>query len=98
MKTNRYLEVVIKSLIRSTGVFVFKFHIIISISVSFLPLCLRSWRDVLNTTLCDKVCQLLATDQWFSAGTLVSFTNKTDRHDITEIVLNVALNTITITL
>jgi hypothetical protein len=30
----------------------------------------------------------------FSPGTPVSFTNKTDRHDITEIVLKVALNTI----
>jgi hypothetical protein len=35
---------------------------------------------------------------WFSPGTSVSFTNKTDRHDITEILLKVALNTITITL
>jgi hypothetical protein len=43
------------------------------------------------TTLCDKVCQWLATSQWFS---LVSTTNKTDRHDITEILLKVALNTI----
>ena len=47
-----------------------------------------SWRSVLDTTLCDKVCQ------WFSPGTLVSSTNKTDRHDITEILLKVALNTI----
>jgi hypothetical protein len=31
----------------------------------------------------------------FSPGTLVSSTNKTDRHDITEILLKVALNTIT---
>ena len=30
----------------------------------------------------------------FSPGTLVSSTNKTDHHDITEILLNVALNTI----
>jgi hypothetical protein len=30
----------------------------------------------------------------FSAGTLVSSTNKTDRHDITEQLLKVALNTI----
>jgi hypothetical protein len=30
----------------------------------------------------------------FSFGTLVSSTNKTDRHDITEILLKVALNTI----
>ena len=54
-------------------------------------------RDVLDTTLCDKVCQWLATGQWFSPGTLVSSTNKTDRYDITKILLKVALNTITIT-
>jgi hypothetical protein len=55
-------------------------------------------RDVLDTTLCDKVCQCLATGQWFSPGTQVSSTSKTDRHDITEILLKVALNTITLTL
>ena len=38
---------------------------------------------------------LSATDRWFSLGTLVSSTNKTDRHDITKILLKVALNTIT---
>jgi hypothetical protein len=43
---------------------------------------------VLDTTLCDKVCQ------WFFLGTQVSSTNKTDHHDITEILLKVALNTI----
>jgi hypothetical protein len=41
-------------------------------------------------TLCDKVCQWLATGRWFSP---VSSTNKTDHHDITEILLKVALNT-----
>ena len=35
--------------------------------------------------------------RWFSPGTTVSFTDKTDRHDITAILLKVALNTITIT-
>jgi hypothetical protein len=35
-----------------------------------------------------------ATGQWFSPGTPVSSTNKTDSHDITEILLKVALNTI----
>ena len=50
-----------------------------------------------DTTLCDKVCQWLATGRWFSPGTLVSSTNKTDRHDITEMLLKVVLNTITIT-
>ena len=52
------------------------------------------WRGILDTTLCDKVCQLLATDGWFSLGIPVSSINKTDHHDITEILLKVALNTI----
>ena len=38
----------------------------------------RLWQGVLDT-LCDKVCQWLATSQWFSP---VSSTKKTDRHDI----------------
>jgi hypothetical protein len=46
------------------------------------------------TALCDKVCQWLATGRWFSPGPQVSSTNKTDRQDITEIVLKVALSTI----
>ena len=46
------------------------------------------------TTLCDKVCQWLATGWWFSLSPSVFSTNKTDRHDITEILLKVALNTI----
>ena len=46
------------------------------------------------TTLCDKVCQWLATGRWFSPCPPVPSTNKTDRHDITEILLRVALNTI----
>jgi hypothetical protein len=45
-------------------------------------------------SLCDKVCQLLATGRYFSLDTLVSSTNKTDRHDKTEILLKVALNTL----
>jgi hypothetical protein len=46
---------------------------------------------VLDTTLRDKVCQQLAASQWFSPGTPVSFTNKTDRHHIAEVVLKVKL-------
>ena len=48
---------------------------------------------VLDTTLCDQASQWLATGQWFSPGTPVSSTNKTDHHDISEILLKVALNT-----
>jgi hypothetical protein len=52
-------------------------------------------RCVLDTALCNKICQWLATVRRFSP---VSSTNKTDRHDIVEILLKVALNTTTITL
>ena len=48
----------------------------------------------LDTTLCDNVCLWLATGQRFSLGPPISSTNKTDHHDITEILLKVALNTI----
>ena len=51
-------------------------------------------RSILDTTLCNKVCQWLTAGRWFSPGTPVSSTNKTDRADITEILLKVALNTI----
>jgi hypothetical protein len=41
----------------------------------------------------DKVDQLLAHGRWFSPGTPASSTTTTGRHDIAEILLNVALNT-----
>jgi hypothetical protein len=41
----------------------------------------------------DKVYQLLAQGRWFSLGTPASFTTKTGRHDIAELLLKVALNT-----
>jgi hypothetical protein len=46
------------------------------------------------TALYDKAYQWLATGRWFSQGPPVSSTNKTDRHDITEILLKVPLNNI----
>jgi len=56
------------------------------------PLTLRVqislWRGVLETTLCDQVCQWLEAGWWFSP---VSSTNKTNRHDITGMLLKVAL-------
>jgi hypothetical protein len=61
------------------------------------PLMLWVWissgRGVLDTKVCDKVCQWLAAGQWFSLGTPVSSINKTDCHNVTEILLKVALNT-----
>jgi len=49
------------------------------------------------TTFCDKVIRWLVAGQWFFPGTPVSSTNITDSHDITEILLKVALNTIKLT-
>jgi len=46
------------------------------------------------TVTSDKVYQLLAHGWWFSPGTLASSSTKTSRHDIAEILLKVALNTI----
>jgi hypothetical protein len=48
-------------------------------------------REVIGTTLCDNVCQWLAAGRRFSQGTRVFSTNKTDRHDITDILLKLAL-------
>jgi len=42
----------------------------------------------------DKAYQLLARGRWFSPGTPVSSTTKTDRHDKAKILMKVALNTI----
>ena len=58
------------------------------VRIPFMARCTR-------TTLYDKVCQWLGTGLWFSAGIPVSSSNKIDRHDITQILLKVALNTIT---
>jgi hypothetical protein len=55
----------------------------------------RTWRGVLGSTLCDEVCQRLHAGRWFSP---VSSTNKTDRHDIPEILSTVAINTLTLQL
>jgi len=49
---------------------------------------------VLDTALCDIVCKWLAASRWISPVTLVSSTYKTDRHNIIEILLKVALSTI----
>ena len=50
--------------------------------------------DVVSSILGQgEMYNIIATGRWFSPGTPVSSTNKTDRHDITEILLIVALNT-----
>ena len=56
---------------------------------------IASLRGVLDTTLCNKVFQWIV---WQVGGFLlsVSSSNKTDRHDTTQILLKVALNTISL--
>ena len=56
-----------------------------------------SWQGVLDTLLCDTVCQWFAAGRWFSPATPVSSTNKADHHGITEISLTVAFDTTTVT-
>jgi len=75
-------------LLRGDRRMVFGFTTTCAVSACHEP---RSWRDALDTTLCDTVCQWLAKCQWFSP---VSAANKTDCHNITEKLLKVALNTI----
>ena len=49
--------------------------------------------EVFSIQHCDKICQRLVAGRWFSLGTPVSSTNKTDHHDIAEILLKVAVKT-----
>ena len=57
-------------------------------------------RGVLDTTLCDIVCQWLAQVCGFLRvpGTLISSNNNTDHYNITEVLLKVALNIVTLSL
>ena len=57
-------------------------------------LCKLQKRCTRLTVASDKVSQVLAHGRWFSPGTPASSTAKTGRHDIAEILLKVALNTI----
>jgi hypothetical protein len=101
VKSNVFCVVFCRSLFILLSLFIFRYCIVYP---SAIPSSLTLWvrnplrPGVLDITLCDKVCQWLATGWWFSSGTPVSSTNKTNRHDITEILLKVALNTITLTL
>ena len=52
----------------------------------------------ITTDVVDRISQWLSTGRWFYSGSLVSSTNKTDHHDITEILFKVTLSTITLTL
>jgi hypothetical protein len=55
---------------------------------------LKLWVRTPFMARCDKVCQWLSTGRWFSPVIKVSSTNKTACHNITEILLKVALITI----
>ena len=61
----------------------------------YIHYCCESRWDVC-CSLYNIVIKFVSELQWFSSGILASFTNKTDHHT-TEILLNVALNTIILT-
>jgi hypothetical protein len=52
----------------------------------------------MSTVCLSRICQGDASDVYSMSGTPVSSTNKTDRHDITEMLLQVALNTLNLNL
>ena len=66
--------------------------------VWYLELQLPMQSVPINTSVVIQHYAIFAAGRWFSPGTPVSSTNKTNCHDITEILLKVALNTITLTL
>ena len=59
----------------------------------FAP-CFVNYNKTRLAAASDKVYRLLAHGRWFSPGTPASSTTKTGCHDIAEILLKVALNTI----
>jgi hypothetical protein len=76
-------------------------NIVISVPNITTKYLVYSIQNIIKTAtiiIFDKVSQWLATGRWFSPGTPISSTKRTDRHDIAEILLKVALNTITLTL
>jgi hypothetical protein len=52
------------------------------------------WKVYISDDNNIKFSFITQTDQWFSPSTPDSSNNKTDHHDITEILLKVALSTI----
>ena len=73
------------------SVFTYIYNCLCSQCLSPLMLWVRISIRARSTILCDKVCQWLATGRCLSPGSPVSSTNKTDRHDITEILLKMVL-------
>ena len=69
-------------------------HCLLMISNLFSPYYMYK---IAHLALNHLITHSLAAGRWFFPGTLGT-KNKTDRRDITEILLKVALNTITITL
>ena len=59
-----------------------------------MPITNMVWVRTRLAAASDKVYQLLAHGRWFSPGTPAPSTTITGRHDIAEILLKVALNTI----
>ena len=72
-----------------------KFQIFIFRFEKLLKFVSNQWQEKISTS-CGNVCQWYKAGWCFSLGPPVSSTNKTDHLDMTEILLKVALNTITL--
>jgi hypothetical protein len=85
--STKYFNILILTQIQKENYFCWIYSYLCNQCLS--PMMLWVWISirVRCTTLCDKVCHWLVTGRWFSPGPPVSSTNKTDCHDITEILL-----------
>jgi hypothetical protein len=72
----------------------FELTTLVVIGIDCIGSCKSNYRTIITTTAPVKrtsVSQWLATGRLFPPGILVSSTNKTDRHDVTEILLKAAI-------
>jgi hypothetical protein len=62
------------------------YNYLCNLCLSRLMLCVRILIRARCTTLCDGVCEWLAAGRWFTLYLPVFSINKTDRHEVTEIL------------
>jgi hypothetical protein len=79
-------------LVRAIGVFPVLLLLNDFVCLLTYEFCLSLWKIARCSVI--LLLPLFATGRWFSQGNLVFSTNKTDRHDNTEILLEVALSNI----
>jgi hypothetical protein len=61
----------------------------LQLPIQSVPIATKVWRCIQYKIMLPVACWWLAAGRWFSLDTPVSSTNKTDRYNITEILMNV---------